>query len=113
MIKGVAVTVSSPLSASTDRFGNPVITWTDTTVDNVLVSPGATSDLEAARPDGVTVDYTLHFPRSFVGSLEGCKVTLPDPWAGTYYVVGAPGEYINANTPTAWNRPVEVTAAHG
>lgn len=113
MIKGVAVTVSSPSSTSTDRFGNPVITWTDTTVNNVLVSPGATSDLEAARPEGVTVDYTLHFPKSFTGSLEGAKVTLPQPWTGVYHVIGAPGAYIDANTPTAWHMPVEVTAAHG
>lgn len=113
MIKGVAVTVSTPTSTSNDRFGNPVTTWTDSVVDNVLVSPGVTDDLEAARPDGVTVDYTLHFPKSFNGSLEGCKITLPAPWTGVYYVVGSPGPYIDANTPTAWNMPVEVTAAHG
>ena len=113
MIKGVTVTVGTPSSESTDRLGNPVVTFTSSTVDNVLVVPGATSDLEAARPAGVQVAYTLHFPKSFTGSLEGCEVTLPAPWAGTYRVVGAPGQYMDANTPTAWHMPVEVEAAHG
>lgn len=113
MIKGVTVTVNTPSSNSTDRFGNPVVTWSQTTVDDVLVSPGATSDLEASRPDGVTVDYSLHFPKTFTGELEGATVTLPAPWTGTYRVIGKPGRYIDADTPTRWNMPVEVVAAHG
>ena len=113
MIKGVTVTVNAPSSTTTDRFGNPVITYTASTVDNVLVAPGTTSDLDASRPAGVQVAYSLHFPKSFTGSLEGCEITLPDPWAGRYRVIGAPGRYIDANTPTRWNMPVEVEAAHG
>lgn len=112
-IKGVTVTVNTPSSSTTDRFGNPVITFTASTVNNVLISPGATSDLEASRPAGVQVAYSLHFPKSFTGSLEGCEITLPDPWGGTYRVVGSPGQYIDANTPTAWHMPVEVEYAHG
>jgi len=113
MIKGVSVTVKTPTTESVDRFGNAVYTFAESTVDNVLVSPGMTSDMEAARPEGVTVAYTLHFPKTFSGSLEGCLITLPDPWAGTYRVVGAPGQYIDANTPTAWHMPVEVERADG
>lgn len=120
MISGVTVTVTHPTIATsgnvkqTDRFGNYVQgTPTTETVNDVLVSPGATSDLEASRPDGVTVAYTLHFPKSYTGSLEGCAVTLPEPWAGTYHVIGDPRQYIDANTPTKWHMPVEVEAAHG
>ena len=115
MIKGVTVTVCVP-TTSTDRFGNAVKTYpvyNKVTVDNVLVSPGATADMEAARPDGVTIAYTLHFPKTFTGQLEGCEIVLPAPWAGTYRVVGSPGKYIEANTPTQWSMPVEVAAAHG
>ena len=120
MIRGVDVTVSHPTVAvvdrarQLDRFGNYVPgTPTTETVHGVLVSPGATSDMEAARPEGVTVAYTLHFPKSYTGSLEGCTVTLPAPWAGDYRVIGDPREYIDANTPTPWHMPVEVEAAHG
>ena len=113
MINGVSVTVKRPSSTADDRFGNPVITWTDETVANVLVSPGATADLEAARPDGVTVDMTLHFPKSYTNTLEGCRVVLPAPWSATYDVIGAPSPYIDANTPTPWHMPVEARLAHG
>lgn len=110
---GVQVTVKSPTQGQPDRFGNATYAYTSKTVDDVLVAPGATSDLEASRPEGVTVAYTLHFPKTFTGSLEGCIVTLPAPWAGDYRVVGDPHPYIDANTPTKWHIPVEVEAAHG
>ncbi len=52
---GVQVTVKSPTQGQPDRFGNATYTYTSSTVDDVLVAPGATSDLEASRPEGVTV----------------------------------------------------------
>ena len=122
MIKGVSVTVKTPKQVMTnttpkkpvlDRFGNATYTYSSKTVDNVLVAPGATRDLEAARPEGVTVAYTLHFPKSYTDSLEGCIITLPSPWAGDYRVIGDPRCYIDADTPTPWHTPVEVEAAHG
>lgn len=113
MISGTTVTVRTPTYGAADRFGNPAKTWTTATVDNVLVSPGATVDLEAARPEGVTVAYTLHFPKTFTASLEGCEIILPAPWTGTYSVVGSPTPYMDANCPTPWHMPVEVSAAHG
>lgn len=110
---GVQVTVKSPTQGQPDRFGNATYTYASATVDDVLVSPGATQDLEASRPEGATAAYTLHFPKTFTGSLEGCIVTLPAPWAGEYRVIGDPRPYIDANTPTRWHTPVEVEAAHG
>jgi hypothetical protein len=122
VIRGVEVTVKTPSRKYTtdtppvpvsDRFGNAVYEYASQTVANVLVSPGATNDLEASRPEGVTVAYTLHFPKTFNGSLEGCIVTLPAPWAGDYRVIGDPRSYIDANCPTPWHTPVEVERAHG
>lgn len=116
MIKGVAVTVMFPTYGDADRFGNAQVSYEDEdcqTVPNVLVAPGTTTDLEAARPEGAQVYYTLHFPKSFTGDLEGCKVVLPPPWSGTYDVLGIPGKYIDADTPTAWDMPVQVGLAHG
>lgn len=113
MISGATVDVYTEAASGTDRFGNVVYTSTKTTVDNVLIVPGATADLEASRPEGVQVAYTLHFPKSFSDSLEGASVELPAPWAGTYRVIGSPTPYIDANTPTPWHMPVEVEVAHG
>ena len=113
MIRGVQVTVNRPSAETRDEYNNAVFAYTPETVDNVLVAPGATDLLAASRPEGVQVAYTLHFPKTYTETLEGCTVTLPAPWSGTYRVLGDPKPYIGANTPTDWNRPVEVKAAHG
>lgn len=113
MIRGASVTVHHPAVESYDRLGNPVDTWTTETVSDVLIAPGATESLEASRPEGVQVAFSLHFPKAWTGSLEGCKVELPVPWGGTYRVIGSPQSYMDENTPTRWNRTVEVEVAHG
>lgn len=115
MIRGVDVTVLVPVQGAADRFGNATEAFEPTTVSDVLVAPGATADLEASRPEGATVAFTLHFPKSFDGRLEGCQVELPQPWAAgnPYRVVGCPAPYIDANTPTRWHMQAEVEAAHG
>lgn len=112
-MKGTSITLLTPTADGVDRFGNRVETFEQSTVDDVLVSPGATADLDASRPEGVTVAYSLHFPKTFEGLLEGCKVVLPQPWGGTYRVIGNSGRYMDENTPGRWNLPVEVEAAHG
>ena len=112
-MKGISVIVRIPVGTGLDRFGNEQYAFTESTVDDVLVEPGANESLEASRPEGVLVAYTLHFPKTFTGSLEGCEVELPAPWAGVYRVVGDPGRYMSANTPTRWNQPVEVEKAYG
>lgn len=114
MIAGARVTVLAPNQTGVDRLNNPIYgTPTQTVVDNVLVVPGATQDLEAARPDGVTVALTLHFPKTFAGDLRGCEVVLTGEHAGTYRVIGEPKPYMMQNTPTDWHMPVEVEACHG
>ena len=114
MIRGLSVTVLTPTPDGTDRFNDAVYgTPAETTVDNVLVSPGQAAELDATRPEGASVDLTLHFPKTFSGDLRGCEVVLPDPYAGTYRVVGEPYPYMDANTPTPWHMPVEVEAVHG
>lgn len=116
MIGGVAVTVLRPVPAGRDRLGNPAYGKpVREVVGDVLIQPGPTKDLEASRPEGVTVALTLHFPKAFEGSLEGCVVELPAPWSreGGYRVIGDPQPYMEGLCPTRWNRTVEVEAAHG
>lgn len=115
MISGTTVSVSYRTRSGTDRFGNPTWAEASETVGNVLIAPGATADLEASRPEGVTVAYTLHFPKGYDRDLTGCTVSLPAPWANEdgYRVVGEPRPYMDANTPGAWHMAVEVERAHG
>lgn len=116
MIKGRSVTVLTPAVASTDRFGEPVYGEpTSQIVDNVLIVPGATADLDATRPDGVTVAFTLHFPKTYSGNLRGCSVVLDGEYAGTYRVIGEAYPYPIENCPDKipWYMPVEVEVCYG
>lgn len=114
MIRGATVTVRVPTSWTTDRYNNRRPDgYEPRTVENVLIVPGATADLEAERPDGVTVAFTLHFPKTFTESLEGALVDLPAPYGGTYRVIGKPAPYMAANTPTPWYMPAEVERVYG
>ena len=112
-MKGISVIVRTPQATTTDRFGNEQYVFIESTVDGVLVEPGANESLEASRPEGVQVAFTLHFPKTYSGTLEGCEIELPAPWTGVYRVIGNPGRYMMDNTPTRWNMPVEVEKAYG
>lgn len=111
MIRGRTVTLYAPGAWTVDRFNNTVISqYVSTQIANVLISPGATSDLEAGRPDGVRVDYTVHFPKTFTGSLKDCQIEID---GARYRVIGDPKPYMDENTPTPWHMPCEVVKCDG
>lgn len=111
MIHGETVIVGFPEEKGRDSLNNPIIEWEDVEVSNVLVCPVTQSDMsEADRPNAVRVVYNLHFPKTFTGSLRGCKVNVRGEWLG---VVGDPRPYTDANVPGSWNMPVEVGVFDG
>lgn len=111
LISGCEVEVLRPGAPSTDAHGNEVCGEpTSEVVANVLPQPGSTEDLEASRPEGVTIAMTFHFPKSYAKPLKGCSVR----YAGREYsVIGDPQPYVEPNCPGDWNRPVECGACYG
>lgn len=110
LIRGEVVAVIRP-SAARDELGEPVPGEPAVeVVGNVVVSPGATADLEASRPDGASVAYTLGFPKTFSKPLRGCEVEVRGE---RLRVVGDPRPYTAANVPGPWNYTAEVTRADG
>ena len=93
-----------------DDLGEPVDAVASREEVRCVVCPGATSDMDATRPEGVAVAYTLHFPKAYAGSLRGCSVEVRGE---TYDVVGDPQRTTDAATPGPWNLAVEVTRADG
>lgn len=93
-----------------DDLGEPVDAGASREEVRCVVCPGATSDMNATRPEGVTVAYTLHFPKTYAGSLRGCSVEVRGE---TYDVVGDPQRTTDAATPGPWNLAVEVTRSDG
>lgn len=110
LIQGESVTVIRPVIES-DELGEPVEgTPEREAVGNIVVAPGATAELDASRPNGVTVAFTLCFPKGYGKSLKGCSVEVR---GRAYRVVGDPQPYTEANTPGDWNLTVEVERTDG
>lgn len=113
MISGEEVSVCRPTEGRADPFGaaSMKFDWESAEkVGNVLVAPGAASDLDETRPNGVEVAYTLYFPKSFEGSLRGCRVKVGGK---EFSVVGDPRRYPERLTPGDWNMQAEVARVDG
>ena len=110
LIAGEAVTVRTP-SIGYDEHMEEVVTWDEATVQNVVVTPGATSDvLDSTRPDGTRVAFTLGFPKSYTAPLRGCHVLVRGVECA---VIGDPQPLTPGNVPGPWNYTAEVERVDG
>lgn len=111
LISGCAVEVLRRSTGAVDAHGNDVPgELASEPVANVLPQPGATSDLEASRPNGVTVSMTFHFPKTYTSSLRGCMIRYG---GRKFSVIGDPQPYVEASCPGEWNRAVECGVCDG
>lgn len=108
---GETVTVEERREIGRDDHNDPVWAVELREVANVLVQPGAGSDISDGNRDGRSVSYTLMWPKAD-GSpiLDGLRVRVRGEWCR---VIGAPRAYDAALCPTDWNMSVPVECAHG
>jgi hypothetical protein len=113
---GESVTIFTKVPGAKDAFGDETYTDASETVDNVLVSPQAGTEIDdSIRPDGVIVKYRLDMPKSWAyaesrKSLHGAEISVR---GHRLRVIGDPDAYTVENTPTDWCMPVYVTEAEG
>lgn len=93
-----------------DDLGEPTATSTEEVECAVVVAPGSTAELDASRPNGYTVSYTLHLPKTWERDLRGASVRLRGE---TFRVIGEPMPYTAGNVPGDYCLPVEVGRADG
>ena len=112
LLPKTSVTVLRPNpTGGTDPFGAPVEGEpAEEAVSVVLLAPGATADLDASRPEGVRVAYTVHFPKGYGKSLRGCSVVIENH---KYRVIGDPKPYMGDGVPGPWDMAAEVEAVDG
>lgn len=110
LLTGETVTVLTP-TVSYDAHGDRSVAWAGTEVENVLVAPGSTADVEdATRPDGTRASFTLGFPKTFTAPLRGCRVIVRGVVCA---VVGDPQPNAMGNCPTQWYLTATAEAVHG
>lgn len=109
----VSVEVLRPTVLRYDDLGNPVKGYESETVAGVLITPAETSDIGPERPEGYTASLTVHFPKTYTKSLQGCALSLPAPYPSYVTVEGDPQPYMSELTPGQWNRAAQVVAADG
>lgn len=112
LLTGETVVVERRQEVGRDPGNAPIYEWVPETVDDVLVTPGASTDvIESNRPEGVEVGWTLGFPRGYPATLRGARVSVrgqePAP------VIGDPQHLTDANTPGRWTMPVEIERTDG
>ena len=109
-MRGEEVTVLRP-SQRLDGTGELVTEWEGEAVGDVLVAPGPASGVASSdRPAGTRASYTLAFPKTFCGSLRGCRVEVRGE---TFAVVGDPRPNQEWNCPTRWWLSAEVERVQG
>lgn len=110
LLPKTSVTVIRRQKVGTDPFNAPIYENIREDVNGVLVTPGATSDLDASRPEGVRVVYTIHFPKGYGKTLKGCLVQY---LGDTYRIIGDPQPYMDDGTPGPWDMAAEVERVDG
>lgn len=110
---GETVTVQRRTKTGENAHGQAIYEWADEEVEDVLVAPGPRADVaESGRPDGVTVAWSLYWPKTYTASLRGARVLLQHD-DKPCLIVGDPRPYPDAPTPTRWNRPSEASRVDG
>lgn len=111
MIRGETVVVECKIPDGVDAYNHAKYATAELPVENVLVAPQSSSDvIDGNRTDGAEVRYKLHFPKTYIGKLDGLRVKVRDEWL---HVVGSPRRYTAENTPGRWNMEVEVGVVNG
>lgn len=105
-IKGMTVLLHERKQTSSDPFGAPVYEEVVTPVDDVLVSPSTTTDIESAiEMYGKKAVYNLAIPKGDEHQWEDAVIEFfGRKWRSFGMVI----QGIEENVPTRWHKKVQV-----
>lgn len=104
-MKGISLTFNIEQVDSTDATGDPVMTVTQSTIDNCLIAPLSTptNAREQLALEQGRLQVEIHLPKADNTKIGGSIVI----WGGVAYKVDVDNTpYIEHLTPTDWNRRV-------
>lgn len=105
-IKGISVTLVVKEESGKDPFGHPILTETEKVIENVLVAPVSSEDVEKTlNLTGRKAVYQLAIPKGDENKWEGQEVKF---FGRRWRVIGIPAEGIEELMPLDWNKKVQV-----
>lgn len=106
VIKGIPVTLYERIRTGTDAFGAPIYDEKPTVVDNVLVAPASSADVETStNVYGKKAVYTLAIPKGDTHQWEDSFVEF---FGRKWRTFGMTLVGIETNIPLEWNGKIQV-----
>lgn len=111
-MRGISVVVRRPSEGTeVDSMGEPIVSWLEETVTNVLVGPSESNRIEQnGRILGTDDTLNVYVPKTYIASLKNCKMLI---YGAEWSVLGDPQAFPAALCPTSWNRRVVVRKVEG
>ena len=108
MIKGMTVTLLERTQTGVDPFGAPIYAETETPIDDVLISPASSQDINDNQMlYGKRAVYTLAIPKGDDHEWEGRELVF---FNRKWRAFGMVLEGIEENIPLRWTKKVQVEA---
>ena len=101
-IRGTSVTLYTETQTGTDPFGNPIVTETKVTVDNVLIGDPSADDITSSvELYGKEIKYMLAIPKGDTNDWTNRRVDWTDAYGKTHELMtfGIPITGIEGNIP--------------
>ncbi|MFP3156335.1 hypothetical protein LQZ18_18305 [Lachnospiraceae bacterium ZAX-1] len=106
MIRGRTIQLSVKSAVALDSLGNPIQEEVLVDVPNILIEPTSDQEvLETTDLYGRKAKYTLHIPKGDTNDWESTEVLF---YGERWRTIGKGREWMEENTPTAWNKKVYV-----
>lgn len=106
LLTGIAILLYEKVKTGVDAFNVPVYTEKAVKVEDILIAPVSTNDIEDdLQLYGKHAIYELHIPKTDSNNWENKVVEFYGQKWRTY---GLPIEYMEHLTPGPWNRKVKV-----
>ena len=106
LIKGITVTLYEKTMTGVDALDAPIYTETPVTVENVLVSPVSSDNLQDDHQlHGRKAVYELSIPKINTNIWENSTVEF---WGHKWRTFGFVQKLITENTPLDWDKKVKV-----
>lgn len=111
---GIDITLKTKEQIGISGFNQPVYRDVEVIVSDVLVGEPNSEDIQTnLTAYGKKTSYTLAIPKGDTNIWEDAEVILPEPFGGTYKVIGNPTAGIEANIPLRWNKKVNLERLEG